>query len=52
MFLAAIGAIWTLQGLGLLDWPPGSVMLAQGEWAVYGLVAMLTGIAAIWRGHR
>ena len=32
--LCLMGAIWTLQGLGVLNWPPGSFMLAQTKWAL------------------
>ncbi|MDC8753385.1 hypothetical protein OIK40_01870 [Erythrobacter sp. sf7] len=46
--LIAFGAIWGLQGLGLLDWPADSFMLGQRAWALYGAIAAFTGII-LWR---
>jgi hypothetical protein len=45
--LIAFGTIWALQGLGLLNWPPESVMLAQREWVLYGALAAAIGAIAI-----
>ena len=42
------GALWTLQGLGLVMWPAESFMLDQREWAVYGLVAVAAAILLVW----
>jgi hypothetical protein len=47
-----MGAIWTLQGLGVLNWPPGSFMLAQTEWALYGGLTALVGALLLWIGER
>jgi len=47
--LVAIGAIWILQGINVL---PGSFMTGQIQWAVYGGVAVVAGIAMLvvaWR---
>jgi len=42
MALIVFGVMWSLQGLGILMWPPQSFMLAQREWGLYGaLVAAL-----------
>ena len=46
--LVAFGTIWVLQGLGLLDWPKGSVMLARREWALYGVLTAALGVGAMW----
>ena len=45
--LIAFGTIWALQGLGLLNWPRESVMLAQREWVLYGAVTAAVGAIAI-----
>lgn len=36
MALLIFGTMWSLQGLGILMWPPQSLMLAQREWGLYG----------------
>ncbi|GMN01394.1 hypothetical protein [Erythrobacter sp. MTPC3] len=46
------GAMWALQGLGILMWPAGSFMLAQREWALYGGVTALIGVVMILLGQR
>lgn len=50
--LVVIGTIWALQGLGLLNWPASSFMLAQREWAVYGTVTAVVGAVMFWLGIR
>ena len=50
--LLVLGVLWVLQGLGLLDWPQGSVMLAEREWAAYGLVTAAIGAAVLRRAGR
>ena len=42
--LVAIGAIWFLQGIGVL---PGSFMTGQTKWAVYGGLSVVVGIGLI-----
>jgi uncharacterized membrane protein HdeD (DUF308 family) len=39
--LALVGAVWTLQGVGLLA---GSFMTGSRVWLVIGLVALVAGI--------
>jgi len=43
------GAIWTLQGLGVLG---GSAMTGQTLWAVIGPITALAGLALIVFGTR
>ncbi|RKF23288.1 hypothetical protein D6851_02085 [Altericroceibacterium spongiae] len=43
-----LGALWMLQGLGLVMWPADSFMLANREWAYNGAVAMGVGLVFIW----
>ncbi len=40
-----IGLLWVAQGLGLLQWPPQSFMIADRQWALRG--ALLAGVGAI-----
>jgi hypothetical protein len=47
-FLIAVGIIWGLQGLGVLNWPPSSFMIAQREWTLYGTFTALIGAATLW----
>lgn len=51
-FLIAMGIIWALQGLGVLNWPPRSFMIAQREWALYGALTALVGAAILWWAGR
>jgi hypothetical protein len=44
MLLLVFGVIWFLQGINML---PGSFMTGQIEWAVYGGIAVVAGIALL-----
>jgi hypothetical protein len=45
--LVAVGALWTLQGLGVVG---GSVMSGSTMWAVIGPIVAIVGIVLIvWR---
>ncbi|MDT0575492.1 hypothetical protein RM533_04780 [Croceicoccus sp. F390] len=50
--LVLVGGLWTLQGSGLLSWPQESFMLGQGEWAIYGLIALAAGLVLLWLARR
>lgn len=50
--MLALGALWALQGLGIIVWPPGSVMLAQREWVLYGAITIVIGAVIVWIGRR
>ena len=47
--LAVIGVIWILQGINIL---PGSFMTGQMQWAVYGGIALVAGIAMLIAARR
>jgi len=47
--LVALGAIWFLQGINVF---PGSFMTGQIRWAVYGGIAVATGIALLFVVNR
>jgi uncharacterized membrane protein HdeD (DUF308 family) len=47
--LMLVGAIWFLQGINVL---PGSFMTGQAQWAVYGGIAFVVGILALYRARR
>ena len=47
--LIGIGAIWFLQGLGIL---PGSFMTGQIKWSVFGALAIAAGIGNLWAARR
>ncbi|MFA4912502.1 MAG: hypothetical protein EOO27_06895 [Comamonadaceae bacterium] len=47
--LLVIGAIWFLQGLGIL---PGSFMTGQRQWCVFGAMAMAAGVGNLWAARR
>lgn len=44
-----IGAVWVLQGIGVL---PGSFMSGQPKWAVYGSVLLVIGVGLLIRANR
>lgn len=50
--LVIFGAMFALQGLGILMWPPQSAMLANREWGLYGGVMALVGAVVMWFAGR
>jgi uncharacterized membrane protein HdeD (DUF308 family) len=42
VLLVLIGIVWILQGINVL---PGSFMTGQMQWAVYGAIAVVVGVA-------
>lgn len=46
------GGLWTLQGLGLVMWPAESFMLAEKQWAAYGLITVAIGAFLLWLARR
>jgi hypothetical protein len=52
VIVLAFGALFTLQGAGVVHWPPESFMINQREWTERGIVVALIGLALIltaWR---
>lgn len=49
VLLIFFGTVWFLQGINVL---PGSFMTGQTRWAVYGGVAFVVGVFAIYRARR
>lgn len=47
--LLLVGGIWFLQGINVL---PGSFMTGQTQWAVYGALCMVAGVAMVAVGRR
>ena len=43
--LLIAGTVWFLQGVNVL---PGSFMSGRGEWAVYGVLAILAGAGLLF----
>ncbi len=43
--LALVGAVWLLQGIGLLQ---GSVMTGQTLWVIVGAVALILGAGLLY----
>lgn len=50
--LIAAGALWALQGAGIVMWPAESFMLAEKNWVTYGIATALIGVALIALGRR
>lgn len=49
VLLVVMGAVWSLQGVGLLG---GSAMSDDRRWLVIGLVTVAVGAALAYRGAR
>lgn len=49
VILVLVGAVWIGQGFNLI---PGSFMTGHREWAAYGAVALLGGLALIVLARR
>jgi hypothetical protein len=49
ILLVLVGALWTLQGLGVVG---GSVMSGVTLWAIVGPLVVLAGIALVVTGRR
>lgn len=47
VILAAVGLVWTLQGVGVLQ---GSAMSGSSLWAIIGPIVLVIGLALIWIG--
>ncbi len=49
LIVVAIGALWSLQGIGLVG---GSFMTGQSQWLYIGLVTMLAGLVGLTWANR
>jgi hypothetical protein len=49
LIVLALGALWSLQGLGLVK---GSLMTGQTQWLYIGLVTMLVGVVGLRWANR
>jgi hypothetical protein len=52
MVALAFGALFALQGAGIVHWPAQSTMIDQRDWIERGIVVMLIGLAFVltaWR---
>ncbi len=49
ILLILIGGVWFLQGINIL---PGSYMSGQMQWAVFGAIAVIAGIALVIFANR
>jgi hypothetical protein len=49
VLLMLFGAVWFLQGINVL---PGSFMTGQVQWAIYGGIAFIVGMIALYGARR
>lgn len=47
ILMVLMGGLWTLQGLGIVTWPPQSFMIAAREWVLYGALTTAVGAGLI-----
>jgi hypothetical protein len=55
IIILAFGTLFTLQGAGVVHWPPESFMINQRDWIERGMVVILIGVALIltaWRTRK
>jgi hypothetical protein len=52
VLLVLAGALWALQGAGVVMWPASSFMLQDKSWITYGIVTALVGVAVLALGRR
>ena len=54
LLMLAMGAIWTMQGLGVAPGPLNrGFMVGDKHWAIYGLILALVGLCqVIWSNTR
>lgn len=52
MFLVAMGALFALQGAGMLAWPADSFMLGDRAWLLRGAALAGCGAAVLWWAAR
>ena len=49
ILLILVGAVWYLQGINVIG---GSVMTGQSQWAVYGSITVVIGVALLLFANR
>ncbi|MER8983381.1 hypothetical protein [Mesorhizobium sp. M0870] len=49
LIVLAVGALWSLQGLGVVG---GSFMTGQSQWLYIGVVTMVVGLAGLVWANR
>ena len=47
LLMIAAGALWALQGSGMVMWPASSFMLQQQSWVTYGLITAFAGVLLV-----
>ena len=52
ILMVVAGGLWALQGLGIVMWPAESFMLAQRQWALYGAIVVVIGLALVVLSRR
>ena len=50
--IALVGFFWAGQGAGIVNFPSGSMMLAQTKWVFIGGAVALAGLALIYASRR
>lgn len=52
VLLALVGLLWIGQGLGYVNWPESSFMIAQRTWADRGAAVAVIGLALVLVARR
>ena len=46
------GGLWIFQGLGIIEWPADSFMLAETRWVLIGALTFAIGLGLFLRAER
>ena len=49
VLVTLMGVVWFLQGINIL---PGSFMTGQSQWAIYGAIAVVSGVGLLVFANR
>jgi hypothetical protein len=52
VLLILAGALWALQGAGIVMWPAESFMLREQNWVTYGVATALVGVTLLALARR
>ena len=52
LLLTAGGALFALQGAGIVRWPAQSTMVGTRDWIEYGIVIAMLGLGLMLAGRR
>jgi hypothetical protein len=52
LLVTAAGALFALQGAGIVRWPADSFMVGTRDWIEYGIATAMIGVGLMLAGHK